>query len=317
MAERTGPSPFVRYQSHVTLTVLLVSMAAISLPTARAVAQTNPPGLVSLWAAQGDTSDSFGTNNGTMHGGVVFSAGKMGLAFGLDGTNGYIEVPDSPSLDLQSTATLMAWIYLDELPSQAGHIMQIMAKSQWANDLDLQVEPDNRVRFYAGTSPGVGIVASTTVLQTGVWYHVTVTYKANTSVELFINGTREAVTPMSVDRQFNLNPLTMGWNYVFPERYFHGRIDQARVFDAVCSEETIAEIFTVESGRPRLRINPPADICWDSRTNEIYQLQWISSLDSTNWLNLGSPLPGTGATMCVADSTPIQEKRFYRVRMGQ
>jgi len=190
--------------------------------------------------------------------------------------------------------------------------MHVLGKSQLNNDLDFQVETDDRIHFYIG--PG-STVSSLTVLQTSIWYHVVATYKANSQIQLFINGVREASASISVTRAANSNPLTIGWNVVFPGRFLHGRIDQVRVFDAVSSEDRIADIFTVESGLVRARIYPAAEVCWSSRTNENYQLQWVSSLDSTNWVNLGTPLQGTGTTMCILDSTRAQEKQFYRLQV--
>ena len=63
----------------------------------------NPPGLVSLYNANGNANDSVGSNNGTSVGGVSYAPGVTGhagdQAFSLDGTSGYVSIPDSPSLD--------------------------------------------------------------------------------------------------------------------------------------------------------------------------------------------------------------------------
>lgn len=57
------------------------------------------------------------------------------------------------------------------------------------------------------------------------------------------------------------------------------------------------------------------DICWGSRSNRAYQVQFRSALTSTSWTNLGSPVQGTGTNNCVTDSiTPSRSQRFYRVQ---
>ncbi len=134
-----------------------------------------PPGdLVGWWPAEGDATDLATYNNGTLHDGVSFAAGKVGLAFQFDGTTGHILVPNSTNLDLRPEATYAAWINLSQLPSQVGHVLFVVGKSQPGNDLDIQVEGENRVHFYLG--PAVSI-ASSSMLQTGVWYFVAATYR--------------------------------------------------------------------------------------------------------------------------------------------
>jgi hypothetical protein len=58
-----------------------------------------PSGMVAWWRGEGNALDSFGTNNGTLHNGVGFEfGGGVGWAFSFNGTNSYVEVPDSPAL---------------------------------------------------------------------------------------------------------------------------------------------------------------------------------------------------------------------------
>jgi hypothetical protein len=55
------------------------------------------------------------------------------------------------------------------------------------------------------------------------------------------------------------------------------------------------------------------EICWQSATNVIYQLQYQSALTGGQWTNLGAPIAGDGSRKCVTD--PILEgepQRFYR-----
>jgi N-acetylneuraminic acid mutarotase len=67
-----------------------------------------PPGLVSWYRAEGNASDAMGTNNGTIHGGVTFAAGKVGRAFNFDGSTGYVDLGNPASLN-PATITVEAW----------------------------------------------------------------------------------------------------------------------------------------------------------------------------------------------------------------
>jgi len=55
-----------------------------------------PSGLVGWWRGEGNVSDSFGLNDGTLVNGAGFGNGLVGRAFNLSpGNSGYIQVPDS------------------------------------------------------------------------------------------------------------------------------------------------------------------------------------------------------------------------------
>ena len=69
------------------------------------------------------------------------------------------------------------------------------------------------------------------------------------------------------------------------------------------------------STTPTLSVFPAAEICWASKTNLLYQVQWATSLPSTNWTGLGPPKQGTGAEICIFDSTRAAARRFYRVEV--
>ncbi len=55
------------------------------------------------------------------------------------------------------------------------------------------------------------------------------------------------------------------------------------------------------------------DVCWNSLSNLTYQVQYRSDLTTNQWVNLGSPVPGTGTDMCITDTIKDQPKKFYRV----
>jgi parallel beta-helix repeat protein len=216
-----------------------------------------PDGLVSWYRAEGDAKDFEGANNGALVGGATFATGEVGQAISLNGTDAYVSVPDSPSLSLISGATYTAWIKLNQLPSDAGHFMEIAAKSQSGNDLDFQVETDNHVRFYVGA--GVR-VSSTTALQTGQWYFVAATYSANNQIAIYVNGSQEAAATINVTHTPNSNPLIIGANAVFPGHFFNGSIDEVQVYNRQLSAGEVQSIYNAGSeGLATIVVNTSSD----------------------------------------------------------
>jgi hypothetical protein len=68
-----------------------------------------------------------------------------------------------------------------------------------------------------------------------------------------------------------------------------------------------------EAFQPKLLIWPAVELGWFSDTNQTYQVQWCSELDTNTWFNFGAPVQGNGTTNFLFDTTRTSPKRFYRV----
>src|SRR4051794_1148994 len=69
-----------------------------------------PAGLVGWWPGEGSAANLAGTNQGTLQGGATASAaGMVGSAFGLDGTNAFVQVASSSVLQ-PTNLTIEAWV---------------------------------------------------------------------------------------------------------------------------------------------------------------------------------------------------------------
>lgn len=83
----------------------------------------------------------------------------------------------------------------------------------------------------------------------------------------------------------------------------------------VFSLSAVSNVTFQAVSRPSVSIFTAVELCWPTETNKSYQLQWAPSLDSTNWLSLGSPVAGIGTNICVFDSTRGTTERFYRIEV--
>jgi hypothetical protein len=305
---------------HFRNAVLMAAMTWIAGSRVLAQTSTNLAGLVSFWAADGHALDSTSTNHGTFQGQVGFRLGRVGEAFSFDGGGGYVQVTNSPSLQLLQESTLMAWINLDQLPSQAGQSMYIAGRSQNGNDFDLEVETDDRIRFYpCGGVGGGGYPGSITAVRAGLWYQVTATYKANARMELFVNAVKEVSIPIGCTLGGgNSGPFTIGLSPIWG-RPFHGRIDQIRLFDRALSLEEIRALYEAEDGSlgtPILRIRvSQVELGWETQPEASYWLLYSSALVPGTWFPLSSnAIKGAGGFFYTNDVIlPGQPMRSYRL----
>jgi photosystem II stability/assembly factor-like uncharacterized protein len=58
------------------------------------------------------------------------------------------------------------------------------------------------------------------------------------------------------------------------------------------------------------------DISWNSTSNLTYQLQYQTNLLSPNWINLGSPITGSGPSITVTNTIGPDRQRFYRIMIS-
>jgi hypothetical protein len=79
-----------------------------------------PSGLVSWWSGDVGGGDVYGSNDGILQNGIgAGSSGLVGSGFTLDGVDDFVEVANSPSLDITGSLTLMTWVNVVSL-SQYG-----------------------------------------------------------------------------------------------------------------------------------------------------------------------------------------------------
>jgi hypothetical protein len=96
--------------------IACLSFVLAEVPLANSTSCTPPPsGLVSWWKGESNALDSVSGNNGTLQGGVIFAAGEVGQAFSFNGSNSYVQVPDSSSLRLTNELTVEFWVKRQQL----------------------------------------------------------------------------------------------------------------------------------------------------------------------------------------------------------
>ena len=288
-----------------------------------------PLGLVSWWAAEGNANDSFGTNEGTLSGGVSFTAGEVGEAFLFDGASGYVSIPASSSLDVGSGQglTIEGWIK----PNQLSTLAPLVEWDNGAGGLG-PVFWINEPTGFGGGGPGSlyvnisdvsgtghAIATGPNLLSASSFNHVAVTYdKGSGTAVLYLNG--------SVVASQNLGVFTPETTYnVFlgtrpsSSYYFGGLMDEMSIYGRALSGEK-SKIFMplVAYGKcaiaPVIASQPQGQAVFQGSTVSFSVGASGSQPLSYQWfVNATNIFTATNATLVVTNVQFGQSGNFYSV----
>jgi hypothetical protein len=250
--------------------------AAGKCPVPLPICATPPPGLVGWWPAEGNADDVIGGNNGTLEGGAAFATGKVGQGFRLDGTNGYVQIPDADVLK-PTNVTVEAWVWLDPNVTKPSLEYILFKRNSWTflfEGYSLLKESvsdgdgtyTDRFSFVVTRDGDQVILYSTTIAQRGVWYHVAGTYDGNQST-LWVNGVAEASAVAGFALDYGDRPVFIGTSGE-PEPYngkLAGIIDEASIYNrALSAAEMLAIYHAGSAGKcpvaPPTCVSPPSGL---------------------------------------------------------
>jgi hypothetical protein len=131
--------------------------------------RAHPPGLVALWAGEGEGNDSVGGDNGTLTD-ITFTDGKAGQAFSFNGTSSSIRIPASPALDVGSGSgfTVMAWINPTDV-TQNHPLFEWNDATYWG--VHFHIAPGQPTAGSSGQA-GMGQLYANIVDSTGGWHQL-------------------------------------------------------------------------------------------------------------------------------------------------
>lgn len=230
--------------------------AGKSKPTATVA----PGGLIGWWAGDGNASDISGNgNNGSLQGGAAFAVGKVGQSLLLNGSNDFVEVLDSPSLEVSSQLTLEAWIK----PTDTSNFRQIISKFGSSGNFAYQIglAPSGGLRTDLSQTGGPDydqLTSPPNVITANAWNHVAATFNGGAAA-LYVNGVQVASSTMtitSINNAGNTN-LNLGRDPVGGQ-YFGGLIDEASVYNRALTPDEITSIFNAGlAGKLKTRFFSP------------------------------------------------------------
>lgn len=200
-------------------------------------------GLVAEYLFAGSARDSSGKERHGKVAGAVWCEdrfGKPNSACYLDGKDDYIVVDPAPLLN-EEAFTLSVWCCYDKDVRCEGWHSAIVSQDGHHGRRVFQLSTfDESITFHRFLfEPELFASAP---LRTGVWYHIAATYEKGT-FKLYRGGVQVGEQPGTL-RPNAEEPLYIGRKSTEePYFFFHGKIDDLRIYDRALSEEEVKELF--------------------------------------------------------------------------
>jgi hypothetical protein len=203
-----------------------------------------PAGASGWWRAEGSAQDSVNANHGTLRNGAGFSAGKVGQAFSLDGTSGFVEIPDAPALR-PASLTLEAWVAFDAV-SGVRVVFGKLVGASTSVSYALWLE-NGTLRGVVGDATGRGPTLSVTFSPVpSRWYHLAYTFDDGTKRHaLYLDGSSIASDAATKSIGYDNQPLLLGrggQNGV-ADFFLQGRIDESAIYGRALNAAEVASLY--------------------------------------------------------------------------
>ena len=215
-------------------------------PYASVIGADSPLGYWRFAETTGTTASDQTANglNGTYVGG--YTLGQPGAltppnpAVTLDGTSGYVSVPDAPALAYGDTFTYELWAKVSTL----GPTHTLVQKG--SGGARLYIAPDGRLALRkSGTDPD--LVASTTSVSAGAFHYIVAT-KSGSTVRLYLDGADVTGTVTNQTISTTTSPLLFGVAVNGTSGFLNGTIDEAAVYGTALTPSQIQQHYKAATG---------------------------------------------------------------------
>ncbi len=233
------------------------SVAALTLSVAGSCVSP-PDGLIGWWPGDGNANDIARANNAILRGAAtVNTAGRVGSAFHFDGTNDYVQIPDSPILR-PTNVTVECWVNFDRMDSDGTNpqgnaylVFKQNTRSSVFEGINLakhRVPAGEIIVWEVSSAAGVPVqIDSVSLVTTGVWYHV-VGVRGTNFTQLYINGQLESQGSVDFPQDYGNYPLYFGTSgEPYWDRRLAGSLDEVSLYNRALSATEIAALYAAGS----------------------------------------------------------------------
>ncbi|WP_210466837.1 HYR domain-containing protein [Rufibacter roseolus] len=287
--------------------------------------------LVAHYPLNKDASDLSGNkNNGRLLGGVSPTSDRFGNpcgALAFNGVDGYIEVPSSRSLESPSTSfSAVGWFRIDNLTSTGGlKWVTLICKG----DESFEHDANPQYRMQTLQSPIQSTISINTdftefdqgfashPFQPGKWNFYALVYDG-VSVKAYLNNDKIWEYPYNKPLTPNKAPLHIGKDIPGSLEYYHGALDDIRIYASALTDLQISQLFLDKKGvtsNDEFTLTPPANITVNADKGKCYAIVSYGPPDLQN--NCGTAMLRQIAGLVSGSQFPVGSHTIAFEAVGQ
>ncbi len=201
--------------------------------------------LIAFYPFNGNANDQTGAHNGIVNGATLTKDrfGNANQAYGFNGTDNYIRVPNSSSLNFGKSITVSLWFKIGTLFNREAFLI---SHGSWQYRWKLSIT-NQKVRWTVKTNSGVKDLDSETKLEANKLYLATAVYSGS-DMELWLNSELDSFGTWTGDILSTSNDLTIAQMLPGDNNYnFSGVIDDVRLYDYALSVDEIHNLYDVQT----------------------------------------------------------------------
>lgn len=165
----------------------------------------------------------------------------------FNGSNNFLQVNDSPLLDLQSF-TAAVWIYPHTYPS-GSNLKTIISKDE---NFEFHLTSSGEIYWWWGGGARE-LITSGANIPLNQWTHIAVTQRSGEQA-IYINGNRVSLYNWTGTLFTNNDPFQVGQDQNYAGRYFDGFIDELKLYDRNLIAREVRQVMQARHPCP----TPPA-----------------------------------------------------------
>jgi hypothetical protein len=223
-------------------------------PFSTAVAATHPIAYYPLSTTSGHSMA--GTSSYSPKGGVTVESPGAGIVgakgaassanskdsyLSFNGKDGYVLTTQKGGVG--ESASLMTWVNLAALPSKDQHFLYVAGESEYGNDLDLQFETDDMLKFFTAAGGHVEYrpPADSLLHQ---WHMIVVTLDTATRTRAIYWDGKLVAHDQGGGKAGKTAALSIGASTVFGGRWFDGGIEQVALWNRALKSTEVSALYT-------------------------------------------------------------------------